>query len=482
MKWRLHAISEDTENLAGFSREAVKSISHDKSFLSSLPRYNYHVVRFCERRAESRKMKYAQSRIVVVAIGVFFVLHLLMAASPVGATTYSEDEVIIATGNITDYIWSPDGTEIAYVQCPQSQPWGELWVCNWNGHEATNLHLLYSQIEAGGLEDWQGDWILLRIRNQTDLPSEYYGRGELWKLRDDGTNLTQITFTYSDGIRTQWWNTHYDNIGTAGWGRFIPGTELVYFSAHDGNGWWRAFTCFANGTDGSKLISGSTFSFTIGISPTGNKLLWGTASYYDEPTTLMVSNINGSEVMIVKTFSYVATPLVLTDGDTVLYNAPDGAIGAIQMNGTSDRVVLNDTYANSWVNNNPIDEQSFLMRSNRGSDGYYHIFSADVNGSGIVQLTEGQHNDDSAILSPDGSDLLYRRLPAYFGATSYELTIAGATLPAPDLRIDIIFIVAIVALIAGALYLRHTTSKQVSDGETIDYGLEDEVKSDEWNT
>jgi len=417
-------------------------------------------------------------------LAALLILSIVLAAvAPArAATTSVENEVIVASGNIADYIWSSDGSKIAYVKCPEGQPWGELWIGDWDGYGVTNLQLLHSEIEAGGLEDWQGDWILFRIRNQTELPDEYYGRGELWKMRDDGTDLTQITFTYLNGIRTEWSNPYYENIGTAQWGRFIPGTDLVYFTAHDGNGWWKAYTCHANGTDGWKMISLSTYSFTIGMSPTGNKLLWGTAVYYDQPTTLMASNVNGSDVVTVKTFTAVTTPLMLVDGETIVYGHPNGSILAIQVNGTDDRVILDDEYANYWVNYHPIDGQSFLMRSDRGSDGHYHIFSINVDGTILGQLTEGSHDDDSAIYSPDGTDLLYRRVPLYLGAPSHELVIAGAALPVLDLRLPMVIIITMAAATVGILYLRHRSARQVLEQETVDYGLEEESRRDEWDT
>ena len=367
-------------------------------------------------------MKLKHTRTTAATITVLILLSIIIMMTPFQVVVAAESEIIVATGNISDYIWSSDGTRVAYVVRPDGQSWGELWVGDWNGYEVTNLQLLYSEIEVGGLEDWQGDWILLRIRHENDDPEEYYGRGELWKIRDNGTELTQITFTYTNGIKNTE-NGYYYFRGSAGWGRFIPGTDLVYFSAHNGNGWWKAYTCSADGSDQWKRISGSTFSFTIGMSPTGNKLVWGTSWYWDEPTTFLSSNIDGTETITMKEFSYKTSPLVLADGDTVMYNCPDGNIGSIFLSEIRNRNALNIEYSNYLVNYNPVDGQSFLMRSNRSSDGNSHIFSVDVDGTSIVQLTTGPYNEDSAIFSPDGYNILYRRLPVDSEGASYELVI-----------------------------------------------------------
>ena len=348
-------------------------------------------------------------------LSVFFALVTDQAA----ATTIPEVDIIVDEGNITDHLWSSDGTKVAYIKCPEGQLWGDLWIAEWDGKEVNNKQLIYTEADYSGLEDLQGDWILFMIRHEDGTPSTYYGRGELWKIRDDGSDLTQITFTYTDGIKNTE-NGYYYYRGSAGWGRFIPGTDLVYFSAHDGNGWWKAYTCNADGTDEWTRISVNTYSFTIGMSPTGNKLLWGTSWYWNMPTTLMASNVDGSDVITLKVFSYKTGLLVLADGNTILYHSPDGNIGAIDMDGSNDRMVLDDEYFNHYESYNPVDGQSLIMTSDR-ADGNTHIFKINVDGTGIVQLTDGSYNDGRASYSPNAHELLYGRMPLESGP--YQLVI-----------------------------------------------------------
>ena len=349
---------------------------------------------------------------------------------------------IIVDQNVGDHLWSPDGTKIAYVKCPSGQYWdGELWVADWNGREISNQHLIYTGIEWNRLEDWKDGWILFMMRHEPGTPSSYYGMRELWKIREDGTDLTQITFTYSNGIRTTWWNPAYTNMGTVGWGHFIPGTDLVYFSAHNGNGWYRPIVCNADGTDGWYYVSShpNYFSFTIGMSPTGNKLVWGHATYWDNPTkALMASNVDGSGKATIGSFPYRTTPLVLADGNTVIYNfirtrgigEPPlaGNIYAMDIDGSNKRTVLDDEFYNYRENYKPVDGQALVMRSNRDPDGNWHFFTLNVDGTGIEQLTEGPYDDYAPIYSPNGHNIMYRRLPEDFVPTTgqpypYELVI-----------------------------------------------------------
>lgn len=340
--------------------------------------------------------------------------------------------IIETQDNITDYVWSSDGTRIAYITCPDGQPWnGELWIAKKHPNQARilNKHLIYTGVQSDGLQDWQGNWILFMIRKEEGTPSEYYGKNELWKIRFNGDNLTQITFTYTNGIRTEWWNTAYTNRGTVGAGKFIPGTDLVYFTAHNGNGWYKAYTCKNDGTDQWQLISGNYFAFTSGMSPTGNKLVWGDADYWNDPTTLYASNVDGSDVVKIKQFTHRTFPLVLADGYTIIWSWNDGNINAINMDGSDNRIVIDDEYNNYWENYHPLYGQLFLMRSNRANDGNQHIFSIDTFGTQITQLTDGEYNDEGAIYSSNGRYIMYRRLPADFDKNTniqpypYELVI-----------------------------------------------------------
>jgi Tol biopolymer transport system component len=370
------------------------------------------------KEKELKKMKIASA---ILAVLLFFSLFFALATDQATATT-PEIDIIVDEGNITDHLWSSDGTKIAYIKCPEGQFWGDLWIAEWDGKEIKNKQLIYTEADYNHLEDWQGDWILFMIRGEDSTPDEYYGRNELWKIRDDGSDLTQITFTYTNGIKyTE--NGYYYYRGSVGWGRFIPGTELVYFSAHNGNGWYRPYTCNNDGTDQWNYVSASDhpYSFTIGMSPTGNKLVWGNAWYWNAPTeALMVCNPDGTEREMIKSFDKRTFPLVLADGNTVVYSWYDGDIHAIDMDGSNDRMILNDEYFNHWENYHPVDGQSLLMTSDR-VDGNKHIFKINIDGTEIIQLTDGLCNDDRASYSQNAHEILYRRMP--LESEPYQLVI-----------------------------------------------------------
>jgi len=330
------------------------------------------------------------------------------------------DEYVIP-GPIYDHFWSPDGTKLAYIKTPAGQTWNcEIWIADKdpNSAQLINHQLIYTGTEAGGLVDWKGDWLLIKIQFEEGTPSSYYGRSELWKIRTDGTDLTQLTFTNTNGIRTTWSNSAYTNRGTVYVGYFIPGTNLIYFSAHNGNGWYKSFVCNDDGTDGWYHISNPDFSFSFGMSPTGNRLLWGHASYWNAPPTLRAANVDGSDRVTIKSLSDRTTLKVLADGNTIVWRYNDGNIYAIDMDGSNEHTVIDDAYFNLLWDYNPVDGQELIFGSDR-VDGNMHIFKMNVDGSDIVQLSDsGAYNDEHPIMTPDGQYFSYLRLPDDFDKQS----------------------------------------------------------------
>lgn len=344
---------------------------------------------------------------------------------------------------ISDHLWSPDGTKLAYIKPQVGQWWNcEIWVADKspNSAELINHQLIYTGALYVGLYDWQGDWLLIRIRFEEGTPSSYYGAGEIWKIRYDGTGLIQLTFTETNGIRTTWSNTAYTNRGTASWAKFIPETNLIYFGAHNGNGWYKSFVCDDDGTDGWYHISNPDYAFRIEMSPTGNKLLWGDASYWDDPLTIRASNIDGSGRVTIKNLPGRTTIIALADGNTMIWNQNDN-IYAIDLDGTNERTVIDDAYVNQAWNYNPANDQELIFGSSR-LDGNMHLFKMNVDGSDVVQLTDASpYHDEAPILSPDGQYISYLRLPYDFDKLSnpqpypYDLVVKSL-IPAPIIVIN----------------------------------------------
>lgn len=423
------------------------------------------------------------------------VVLILSAVQTIGTATASYRGgmyVIDDEQNITDHIWSSNGSQIAYLKFPDGKPYwdGELWIADKAEYSAKLRNARQIVLPTGSnvssIEDWYGDWILFQIRNTELHPTSYYGMNELWKIKSDGTGLTQLTFTGNiynsdqgqtgaspDGIRYRWHYPAWQNRGTVGYGRFIPGTDgaLMYISANNGNGWYKSFTCTTDGSFQWTRISYPNDSFTIDLSPTGNKLLYGDSSGgWDSPTVgLWASNVDGTgKTMIRAYFPHRTVPYVLADGNTIIFKyvhdppvpaTKEGNIYAIDMDGTNERTVLDDEYLNYYENYHPVDGQAMLMRSNRDPDGNWHIFNLNVTSpvtdTSIVQLTNGPYNDVQAMYSPDAHYIMYRRLPDDFDEAAntipypYELVIERITeFPTPGFSfISIIMTIPAIILI-----------------------------------
>ncbi len=378
--------------------------------------------------------KFKINALLVFVLSILIVSTFIVIAKPTETSDY-KSMYTLDDGNITDHVWSSDGKEIAYIKCPNGQLWGcELWVADWN---LENNQLIYTGIDWDDLYDWEREWILLGINPTSTYQLDQDGKAifrDLWKIKDDGTELTRLTSTYTNGIRKVFWPGLYDNQGTAAWAKFIPGTDLIYFSAHDGNGWWGPHTTTKDGSDVWKRLPG--FSFTITMCPAGNKLIWGSSwsGGWLGPTDLYSSNPDGSEVFKIKRYNEKKYPLCLADGNTIVMHTRDGhTMSAIDIDGTNERTINYDLYQNYMSDYHPINGQEFIMISNRNVDGNRHVYTMNSEGTGIVQLTEGPFNDYAALYSPDGGMLVYRRLPDDFDTSPgqpypYQLVVIDLTI------------------------------------------------------
>jgi Tol biopolymer transport system component len=333
---------------------------------------------------------------------------------------------------LVSHVWSPDSSRIAVVRCPAGQGWScDLIVAD---PDLTHARIISKNVSSSGLSDWKGGWILFQKWTTDGQPSAYDRDGEYWKIRPDGRDLTQITFVYTNGIMTEFWNSSYANAGTARWARFVPGSGLVYFFANNGNGWYSTFVCNDDGTDQWQRISPASHGWSAAVSPGGGRLVYGDASNYNVDMNLTSVTVAGTDPIVVHTglrpgYDYNVSP----DGTTLAY-VQDGTDGTVvrlvDMDGTNDRRLIDPdalsgeqrllNFVDSadavhygsigyWQPFSPDSEQVVFSVSDTNA-GVSHVYQVGRDGTALTQVSSGDTYDYMPQFSPDGQYISFHRV------------------------------------------------------------------------
>jgi len=237
----------------------------------------------------------------------------------VGMTSMQALAVTISSANVGSYCWSPDGTRLAFMRHkignPTNSVVGELCVANADG---SGVAAIYSGACTFYSIDWRGDWILFIKYASSEQPSSYAGDCEAWKIRADGSGLTQLTFTHTDGIQKIF--TYYPTIGTVDTAYYLSDSKIA-FRAHNGNGWFRVYICNADGSDGYVCANSSVWSWGIGVIPSTGKVLYTSSGNWNQTYSMYICNADGSGDNTLATGLRSFPPIISGDpsGTKVLY-------------------------------------------------------------------------------------------------------------------------------------------------------------------
>ncbi|MCD4657843.1 MAG: T9SS type A sorting domain-containing protein [Planctomycetes bacterium] len=320
--------------------------------------------------------------------------------------------------------WSPDGNRIAFISDSDNDSISELWVINADG---TNLSQLYIGVKYDTTPynlDWNSDYVLFIKWNFTaGDPPVYVGDGELWKIHSETSVASQITFTSTNGI------DHHiggqNNRGTVEFGCFSPDGTKVAFAAHHGNGWFDPFVCNSDGTDQYVTLfdnsTGAPHCDDVAWSSDGTVVLYANAgNWYETHTIYSVDPITGTgDVALASSLPYNLEYGWSPDGAKIAFLSgtssdrnisimnPDGSGQVALVNNSDDQFFsrsIDGTAAFQEDMWHP-DESKLVYTSNVNDN--CDIYSINVDGTDLTQLTNNVAHDYNPTYSPDGTKVAF---------------------------------------------------------------------------
>jgi Tol biopolymer transport system component len=161
-------------------------------------------------------------------------------------------------------VWSPDGTRIAFLSQRESD--FDIYMMNADG---TGEHLFYDSGSHDGDIDWAGDTIV------------FTSGFKIWSIKDDGTELTQVTNPADAG---QWGSANLP-IGDYDPRLRSDGLKVVFERLEDpesAHGGYNLFSVNVDGTEETRLTSTNYAQGLASWSHSGDRIVYGVAAIGDE--------------------------------------------------------------------------------------------------------------------------------------------------------------------------------------------------------
>lgn len=292
-------------------------------------------------------------------------------------------QVTHETEGVSDFVWSPNGNQFAYIALNNDT--SRLYLINVDGNNKT----LLTSTEAYGYIDWKGAVITFGSR----VGPDYYD-GLIKRIAPDGSNETTIIGPY-------WY--HFGFLRA-------DGNWLLYSEAP--NGWWRANRCDINGNN-NLIVSHNTLVQQVGWLGRDHIIYSRGPNYY---TTCGIHRVNfdgsGHIQLTPETLPNNALFIASPDTSKIVYcdgSADSWDLWIMDTDGNNKTQLTTDP-THDYLSNNrdniwSADSHSFYFVSERSGNG--DIYKLNIDGSGLIPVTDHDSLDYIPVPSPDGKKLAF---------------------------------------------------------------------------
>lgn len=280
----------------------------------------------------------------------------------------------------TDYeaSWSPDGTKIAFTAFRDGNNNREIYVMNADGSNQQNLSNNALRDES---PSWSPDGTKIVFTSSRD------GNEEIYVMNADGTNPQNLSNNASGDRRPS----------------FSPdGTKIVFSTSRGGGD--EIYVMNADGSNQQNISNSASFDIEPSWSPDGTKIAFSTnrtSSAWD----IYIMEADGSNSQNLTSSSVVdRQPAWMPDISKVVFVSDrDGSGDVYVMNadGNNQTRLSMMSSALSWFPVLAPDGTKVLFEENGD------IYSIDLNGANLTNLTSASGSDREAAWSPDATKIAF---------------------------------------------------------------------------
>ncbi len=231
----------------------------------------------------------------------------------------------------------------------------------------------------------------------SDKPKIFYvGVGnnfEIFSMNYDGSEKTQITSNSTNDYEPQ----------------FSPDGTKLYFQALSSQDIYLAYVDINTGAEQliTSIKADNYFQWNPSYSCYNDHVVY--SQLRGDETNLYRSNLDGSSIAQLTNNFYSITPTVSPDGTQIAYSS--NGITVMDSDGTNARKVSIHNIEGQGPIRFTSDGESIVFPARSGGNDS-EIYRVNIDSTGLVQLTDNDVTDTVPAISPDGTRIIFIRVPA----------------------------------------------------------------------